>query len=69
MIFAALMMGIKDNCDVLTLSLGGLGGWIESSPSEILMDHLAKKGVVVTVAAGNAGSEGELSLSPDGALS
>ena len=57
-----MMRGIQDKCDILTLSLGGSGGWVANSPTEILMDSLAAKGVVVTVAAGNSGSEGSFFL-------
>lgn len=52
------MRGIQDKCDILTLSLGGNGGWVANSPSEILIDSVAAQGIVVTVAAGNSGSEG-----------
>lgn len=58
-ILAGLMRGVEDNCNVLTLSLGGSGGWVKGTPASILIDQIEAQGILVTVATGNTGSEGE----------
>lgn len=47
--------------DVLTLSLGGVSGFVES-PSSVVASRIAQKGKVVTIAAGNDGDAGMKSL-------
>jgi len=51
-IIEALLRGVTDGQDILTLSLGGVNGWTESS-SSIVASRIAASGKVVTVAAGN----------------
>ncbi|KAK2464348.1 hypothetical protein APHAL10511_003805 [Amanita phalloides] len=53
----ALLLGLKEGNAILTLSLGGPGGWTEST-SSIVASRIAALGKVVTVAAGNDGSFG-----------
>ncbi|PFH48554.1 hypothetical protein AMATHDRAFT_76669 [Amanita thiersii Skay4041] len=56
-IVAALLRGVKDNQDILTLSLGGADGWTESSTS-VVASRIAASGKIVTIAAGNDGASG-----------
>ena len=51
-IIEALLLGLKDGNDILTLSLGGPDGWTESS-SAVVASRIAGLGKVVTIAAGN----------------
>jgi hypothetical protein len=51
-IVEALLRGVKDGQDILTLSLGGAAGWTESS-SGVVASRIAASGKVVTIAAGN----------------
>ncbi|CAE6398441.1 unnamed protein product [Rhizoctonia solani] len=56
-IIAALLRACNDGNDVITLSLGGPDGWTESS-SGVIASNIAKKGRIVTIAAGNDGAYG-----------
>ncbi|EDR11679.1 pyrolysin [Laccaria bicolor S238N-H82] len=56
-IVEALLRGVKDGQDILTLSLGGPDGWTESS-SSVVASRIAASGKVVTIAAGNDGASG-----------
>lgn len=58
-IIDALLRGYTDGMDILTLSLGGVSGFIESS-SSVVASRIAGKGKVVTIAAGNDGATGNL---------
>jgi hypothetical protein len=51
-IIDALLRGVKDGADILTLSLGGTDGWTEGAGS-IVASRIAAKGKIVTVAANN----------------
>jgi len=51
-IIKALLQGVKDGNDILTLSLGGPGGWTESTAS-VVASRIAASGKIVTIAAGN----------------
>ena len=51
-IVEALLRGVADGQDILTLSLGGPDGWTESS-SSVVASRIAASGKVVTIAAGN----------------
>ncbi|PFH53699.1 hypothetical protein AMATHDRAFT_187018 [Amanita thiersii Skay4041] len=53
----ALLRGVQDGQDILTLSLGGADGWTESS-SAVVASRIAATGKVVTIAAGNDGASG-----------
>lgn len=57
MIIDALLRAYADGSDVITLSLGGPGGWSESSASAVASNIVAA-GRVVTISQGNSGSEG-----------
>jgi subtilisin family serine protease len=51
-IIKALLRGVKDGNDILTLSLGGPGGWTGSMAS-VVASRIAASGKIVTIAAGN----------------
>lgn len=52
MIIDALLLGVKDGQDILTLSLGGADGWTEGSAT-VVASRIAATGKIVTIAAGN----------------
>ncbi|KAG7086750.1 hypothetical protein E1B28_002682 [Marasmius oreades] len=56
-IIDALLLGVKDGQDIMTLSLGGPDGWTESS-SSVVASRIADSGKVITIAAGNDGDSG-----------
>ncbi|KAI9067297.1 subtilisin-like protease [Trametes sanguinea] len=56
-IIEALLRGVSDGNDILTMSLGGADGWTESS-SSVVSSRIAATGKIVTIAAGNDGSKG-----------
>ena len=47
----AILRGVKDGMDILTLSLGGVEGWSETS-SGVVASRIVDEGLVVTIAAG-----------------
>ncbi len=51
-IIKALLRGVKDGNDILTLSLGDNSGWTEGMAS-VVASRIAASGKIVTVAAGN----------------
>ena len=51
-IIDALLQGVKDGQDILTLSLGGADGWT-SGAGAVVASRIAKTGKIVTIAAGN----------------
>lgn len=53
----ALLQGVKDGMDILTLSLGTADGWADGSAA-VVADRIAKSGKIVTIAAGNDGPSG-----------
>ena len=50
-IVQALLRGVKERQDILTMSLGGADGWTESS-SSVISSRIAATGKIVTIAAG-----------------
>lgn len=52
-IIEALLLGVQDGQDILTLSLGGSDGWTESSSSTVA-SRIAASGKIVTIAAGGS---------------
>ncbi|GAA6060985.1 hypothetical protein JCM10212_000671 [Sporobolomyces blumeae] len=54
----ALMRGYRDNVNIMSLSIAGGIGWLDISPSQILIEFLTAKGINVVVAGGNDGTEG-----------
>ncbi|KAK1224337.1 hypothetical protein PQX77_012766 [Marasmius sp. AFHP31] len=54
---AALLQADQDGNDIITISLGGPSGW-SSSAWSVAASRMAEKGRIVTVAAGNEGSDG-----------
>ncbi|KAJ7282906.1 subtilisin-like protease [Mycena rebaudengoi] len=64
-IIDALLRGVKDGADILTLSLGGTDGWTESAGS-VVSSRIAGTGKIVTIAAGNEGDSGSWFTSSPG---
>ncbi|KAI0823378.1 subtilisin-like protease [Trametes gibbosa] len=64
-IIEALLRGVNDDNDILTMSLGGADGWTESS-SAVVSSRIAATGKIVTIAAGNDGSKGSWFTSSPG---
>ncbi|CAL1706297.1 unnamed protein product [Somion occarium] len=65
----ALLRGVSEGQDILTMSLGGSSGWTETS-SAVVSSRIADSGKVVTIAAGNDGAVGAFfSSSPGNAIS
>ncbi|KAF6763345.1 pyrolysin [Ephemerocybe angulata] len=56
-IVEALLRGAKEGSDILTLSLGGADGWTSGTAS-VVASRIAASGKIVTIAAGNDGSDG-----------
>ena len=56
-IIAALQRAFFDGCDVLSLSLGGPGGWSEA-PSSAVAGRIASLGTPLAIAQGNEGAYG-----------
>lgn len=48
----ALLRGVKDGQDILTLSIGGPDGWTEGTAA-VVASRIASQGKIVTIAAGN----------------
>ncbi|KAH9929600.1 subtilisin-like protease [Epithele typhae] len=61
----ALLLGVQDGNDILTMSLGGADGWTESS-SAVVSSRISQMGKIVTIAAGNDGSVGSWYTSSPG---
>ncbi|KAF7321905.1 Subtilisin-like protease [Mycena kentingensis (nom. inval.)] len=57
LIVAALIRAYNEKQDVITLSLGGASGWTEGTAS-VVASRIAAQGRVLTIAAGNDGTEG-----------
>lgn len=53
----AFLLAYEDGVDIITASIGGPGGWSNDLWAETA-NRLAKKGVFVSIASGNAGSTG-----------
>ncbi|THG94885.1 hypothetical protein EW026_g6671 [Hermanssonia centrifuga] len=64
-IVEALLRGVSDGQDILTMSLGGADGWTEST-SSVLSSRIASTGKIVTIAAGNDGAKGVFFTSSPG---
>ncbi|KAH8107723.1 subtilisin-like protease [Cristinia sonorae] len=68
-IIEALLRGVSEGQDILTMSLGGSDGWTESSAS-VVSSRISDTGKIVTIAAGNDGSKGAFyTSSPGNAIS
>lgn len=52
-----MLRAYDDGMDVLTLSLGGVEGWLEAA-SGVVASRIVDQGRVVTIAAGNDGQYG-----------
>ncbi|GAA5902544.1 hypothetical protein JCM6882_009312 [Rhodosporidiobolus microsporus] len=58
-VVSALLAASEDDCDVVSLSLGSNVGWLDASPSQLLVDRMTQQeGRVVVVSAGNDQAEG-----------
>ncbi|KIP04605.1 hypothetical protein PHLGIDRAFT_492880 [Phlebiopsis gigantea 11061_1 CR5-6] len=64
-IVEALLQGVQDDQDILTMSLGGSDGWTEST-STVVSSRIASTGKIVTIAAGNDGAKGMFFTSSPG---
>lgn len=51
-IVEALLRGVSDGMDILTMSLGGAAGWTEGT-STVVSSRISAQGKIVTIAAGN----------------
>ncbi|EMD33648.1 hypothetical protein CERSUDRAFT_159874 [Gelatoporia subvermispora B] len=56
-IIDALLRGVSDGNDILTMSLGGSSGWTEDTGS-VVSSRIAATGKIVTIATGNDGTKG-----------
>lgn len=61
----ALLRGVSEGQDILTMSLGGTDGWTEST-SAVLSSRIGATGKIVTIAAGNDGGFGSWYTSSPG---
>ena len=64
-IIEALLRGVSEGQDILTMSLGGSDGWTESSAS-VVSSRISDSGKIVTIAAGNDGAVGAFFTSSPG---
>lgn len=53
----ALLRGVSEGQDILTMSLGGPDGWTENTAS-VVSSRISDMGKIVTIAAGNDGADG-----------
>lgn len=53
----SFLRAYSDGVDIITASIGGSGGWAENAWGEVA-SRLVDQGVVVTISAGNSGSDG-----------
>jgi hypothetical protein len=56
-IIDAMARAFTDGVQIISMSLGGLNGWDED-PEAIVASRLADRGVFMSIAAGNDGSDG-----------
>ncbi|CAH7689164.1 peptidase S8/S53 domain-containing protein [Phakopsora pachyrhizi] len=57
-IISAILMAAKDGADVISASIGGIGGWSKGDALSDLVNNLFDMGVTLILAAGNEGNEG-----------
>ncbi|KAH8892536.1 alkaline protease [Thozetella sp. PMI_491] len=57
LIIEGFLRAYEDGCDVITVSIGGRGGFAENAWA-VVAERLANEGIVVTIGAGNSGSGG-----------
>ncbi|GAA6041120.1 hypothetical protein JCM8097_004125 [Rhodosporidiobolus ruineniae] len=57
-IVKGMMRALQDGAQVVSISIAGGQGWIDTSPSQVVADYLASQGVHVIMAAGNERTEG-----------
>lgn len=54
------MTAVSEGVDVVSISIGGSVGWLDVTPTQVVIDYLTEtKGINVVVAMGNDGSEGQ----------
>ncbi|KAL4251464.1 Alkaline protease 1 [Abortiporus biennis] len=61
----ALLRGVSEGQDILTMSIGGCDGWTESSAA-VVSSRISASGKIVTIAAGNDGGKGSFFTSSPG---
>ncbi|KDE03627.1 hypothetical protein MVLG_05877 [Microbotryum lychnidis-dioicae p1A1 Lamole] len=54
----AMLRAPDDNANIVSMSLGGSGSWVDGSATQYIADRLTAKGIHVVVAAGNDQDEG-----------
>ncbi|OBZ70623.1 Minor extracellular protease vpr [Grifola frondosa] len=57
LVIDALLRGVSDGQDILSLSLGSVNGWTESTVA-VVASRIAASGKIVTIAPGNDGAKG-----------
>ncbi|EJD54860.1 subtilisin-like protein [Auricularia subglabra TFB-10046 SS5] len=53
----AMLRAYEDEMDIITMSLGGAGGWTDD-PTSLVASRIAQLGTVMTIATGNEGGRG-----------
>ncbi|CED82778.1 subtilisin-like protease [Phaffia rhodozyma] len=56
-VMAAMIRAAEEKSDIIQMSLGGPAGWT-TDPESVLAARIAKRGIVMSIAAGNDGTEG-----------
>ncbi|SCV67302.1 BQ2448_5948 [Microbotryum intermedium] len=54
----AMLRAPEDNANIVSMSLGGSGSWVDGSATQYIADRLTAKGIHIVVAAGNEQDEG-----------
>lgn len=57
LVIAAMRKAYEDGMDIISMSLGGDGGFTDS-PEAVVVEELSQKGVIFSIAVGNSGTEG-----------
>ncbi|KAM0746674.1 subtilisin-like serine protease precursor [Meredithblackwellia eburnea MCA 4105] len=57
-VLQAYTMAMKAGCNVINISLGGSAGWLDNTPTEMLIESAAAQGIFTSTSAGNSGGEG-----------
>lgn len=57
-VMSAILMAVRDGADVISASIGGVGGWSKGDVLSALVTKIVSQGIALVMAAGNEGSEG-----------
>lgn len=57
-VVSAILMAVRDGADVISASIGGVGGWSVGDALSDLINRIVAQGITMVIAAGNEGSEG-----------